>query len=67
MKTVIYRVSQKSKPLKAFNNNLAYVKPFQAKFCPVIFNLYPHMCMKFGEFMLKFNELLVCFYRATLC
>jgi len=28
-----------------------------AKFRPVIGSLYPHVCIKFGEFTLKFNEL----------
>jgi len=44
-----YRVSQKG--------NLSYGKPFPAKFCLVIGNLYSHVCTKFGEFMLKFHEL----------
>jgi len=35
---------------------LTYAKPFWAKCCLVIGNLYPHMCTKFGEFTLTFNE-----------
>jgi len=51
-----YRLSKKSNITKPPNNILAYAMPFWAKFCPVIGNLYPHMCTKFGEFMLKFND-----------
>ena len=36
---------------------LASARPFWAKFCPIIDNLYSHMCAKFGEFMLKCNKL----------
>jgi len=53
----------KSNTAKAINNILAYAKPFWAKFCPLIGNLYPHVCTKFGEFALKFNELGVHFSR----
>jgi len=43
----MYRVSQKTNHPKALNNILAYAKPFSAKFCLVIGNLYPHVYTKF--------------------
>jgi len=42
---LILTVSQKSDPQKAINNILACAKPFEAKFCPVIENLYSHSVM----------------------
>ena len=53
--TGFYRVSQKSTP-KAVYNISAYAKPFWAKFCPAIGNLYPHKCSNFEESVLKFKE-----------
>jgi len=44
-----YRVSQKSNSLKAFNNIVAYAKPFSAKFYQVIGSVYVHMRTNFGE------------------
>jgi len=48
----IYSVSRKSNHPKTIDNIFAYAKPFSAKFCPVIGNLYPLMCTEFGKFML---------------
>ena len=47
---MMYRVSQKKYlPQKALNNILVYVKPFFAKFCPVILNLYPDIVSYLGS------------------
>jgi len=37
-------------------NIWAYHKPLSAKFYPAKGSLYTHMCTKFWEFTLKFNE-----------
>jgi len=62
--TYIYRGWVKKVTPKFLNNILAYAKPFWVKLCPVIGNLCPHMCTKFGEFTLN-NEFRVHFSLVT--
>jgi len=58
LSTPNYRVSKKSNPPKAINNILACsAKPFWAKFCPIIGNLYPHMCTKFSVSLVIWRRL----------